>query len=178
MNQSLLIDLNVYEIERITKSLESEEIDLDPLALLVYSEKLQLLESQGEDMMDEIRQTHKQIQHIHKILAKINEETDKDGNLVPSDQLKALFDEAEEMGLSPDRSLIESNKLDFNKKERLVENLKMSVEDLNMDNETKLQRVNHLNNERFSVIQFIRKVLDSLHQTKQMMSRNIQRSSG
>lgn len=177
MESNLLINIDLLKIEKITKALESEKIDLDPLALLVYSEKLEMLETEGKDLMEEISGTHKNIQHLHKILAKINEETDEDGKLKPSEELKELYNQAEEMGLSVDRSLLEKEKLDFNQKERLVENIKMSIEDLNMENDTKLQKVNHLNNERFSVIQFIRKVLDSLHQTKQMVIRNIQRAT-
>jgi len=51
-------------------------------------------------------------------------------------------------------------------RERLVENIRMACDDLNMENDMQIQTVTRLTNERYEAFQLARSIMKPLHEDK------------
>jgi len=63
---------------------------------------------------------------------------------------------------------VKDDKFKYNKDERdrLVENIRMTIEDLNVKNDMQLQTITRLTNERYESYQMARSILKPLHDDK------------
>ena len=70
---------------------------------------------------------------------------------------------------------IDEEKLKYNneERERLIENIRMTIEDFNVQNEMQLQMVTRLTNERYESYQMARSILKPLHDDKMSKARAI-----
>ncbi|MFQ5729195.1 MAG: hypothetical protein ACE5GN_02400, partial [Waddliaceae bacterium] len=122
--------------------------------------------------LKELKERQAKVAELHKVLKAINAATDANGKIDCSknDELKKLLKKAKELGAD-----VKDDKFKYNKEERdrLVENVRMSIEDLNVQNDMQLQTVSRLTNERYESYQMARSILKPLHEAKISHARGI-----
>lgn len=141
---------------------EYDDWTLEKLLFLVHTERLKHLEDKSATTLESLTASQDKVSKLHDLIAKINEATDKDGkiNVVQGSELEALLKEAKEMGVK-----VATTEGEFSDKEkdRLIENIRLEIENLNVKNDMMLQEVTRITNERYEMYQLTRmahKVLD------------------
>lgn len=138
---------------------------LEQLVLLILAERLNSLQDSVEKELADLNERQKDVRTLHKVMKAINANTDDKGNFdcTKSPELIDLLNQARELGID-----IKEGKTKYTKEERdrLVDNLKMGVEDLNVQNEMKLQKISRLTNERYESYQLARTIMKPLHDDK------------
>lgn len=169
---------NSPQVEDVSKTAPAGEgpdinsMTLETLVMLINTERLKYLQETTDKELNELKDRQQDVRTLHKVMKAINGATDEKGNLDISknQDLQKLMKEAKDLGID-----IKDGKNKYNKEERdrLVENLKMGVEDLNVQNEMQLQKVNRLTNERYESYQLARTILKPLHDDKLSKARAI-----
>ena len=164
--------------EVLTKALDEggdidpENLSLEALILLINAERLKYLQEQSQKEFTELKERQEKVAELHNILKALNAATDSKGELDISknDELKQLLSKAKDLGVE-----VKDGKFKFNKdeRERLVENIRMTVEDLNVKNDMQLQVISRLTNERYESYQMARSILKPLHDAKTSHARGI-----
>ncbi len=151
---------------------EVHNMTIETLVMLINTERLKYLQDTTDKELAELKDRQQDVRTLHKVMKAINQSTDDKGNLDISKnaELKKHLKEAKQLGID-----IKEEKTKYNKEERdrLVENLKMGVEDLNVQNEMQLQKINRLTNERYESYQLARTILKPLHDDKLNKARAI-----
>ncbi|MDB2613820.1 hypothetical protein N9Y92_01525 [Chlamydiales bacterium] len=155
----------VDEITSIEKN-SKENLTLEALTFLVYTNKIDKVEKDLRKEFKTLNDRQDDVQYLHQVQKAINKATDDKGSLNTTDslELQELLKEAsEKFGID-----IPVNKRKFTaqERERLVENIKLTIDDKNVQNELQMQTVNRLNNDRQEIFQLIRSILKPLHDAK------------
>ncbi len=153
-------------------STDPKNLSLESMILLLTAERLHRLEDDSRKQMDELRKRQEQVSFLHKLMKTINTATGNTGtvDLSPYPELVDMLKKAKEMGVE-----LDENKTSYNndERERLVENLRMTVEDLNVQNDMQLQVISRMTNERYESYQMARAILKPLHDAKLSNARYI-----
>lgn len=151
-----------------------EEVSLDTLVLIVNANRLKQLNEKSEIEFKELKDLQAKVAKLHEIMKKINAATDEKGELdtTNNEEIKKLLEEAKELGVD-----VKEGKFKYKKEERdrLMENLRMTVEDHQVVCEMKMQTVNRLINERYESYQVAKSILKPLHESKMKMVQGITR---
>ncbi|MBA3957657.1 MAG: hypothetical protein H0X51_04580 [Parachlamydiaceae bacterium] len=149
-----------------------DNVSLESLVLLVNTERLNSLRKQANKELADLKKRQDQVTFLHNVLKKINVETSANGEFDSSKDgdFQQLLSKAKEMGVN-----IQDGKTKYTKDERdrLVDNIRMTVDDLNVLNDMQLQTINRLTNERYESYQLARATLKPLHEAKMQSSRGI-----
>lgn len=150
---------------------DPKHLSIESMALLINAERLKHLEKKITDEFIELKKRQDQVSHLHKIIKAINTAT-KDGEFdCSNDQnMKDLLSKAKEYGAEIDDGKF---KYSSDERDRLIENLKLSVEDFNVLNEMQLQTVARYTTERYESYQLARAIMKPLHEDKVNKSRAI-----
>jgi hypothetical protein len=167
----------LQEIEKlVTRAVEGdeealEEISVETLALMMCSERIAELEAQTKEEFENLKERQSQVRFLHKLLKAINATTSSKDEIDWSqdEELKSMLDQAREMGID----IPEGYTFNKENKTRLVENIKMTVDDLNIENEMQLQTISRLTNERYEAYQMARSIIKPLHEDKINKARKI-----
>jgi len=147
-------------------------LSLEALTLLITTERLKTLHSQTQSEFKELKKRQEQVHFLHKLMKAINKATTAQGEFDCSsnEDIKKMLTEAKNMGVD-----LADDKFKYNKDERdrMVENVRMTIEDYNVQNEMQMQTVNRLTNERYESYQMARSILKPLHDAKMNIVRNI-----
>jgi len=147
------------------EGIDPNNLSLEALILLINTERLKFIQDKTLSDFTELKDRQKKVAELHKILKAINSATNADGEIDISDneELKELLQKAKELGVD-----VKDDKFTYNRDERdrLVENIRMTVEDLNVQNDMQLQNVSRLTNERYESYQMARSILKPLHEAK------------
>lgn len=150
----------------------SPKLSLEALILLINAERLKQLHNKTHNEFTELRKRQGQVKSLHDLLKRINTNTTDVGEFDCSSNsdIQDLLKQAKEIGVD-----VEDGKFKYSKDERdrLVENVRMTIEDLNVMNDMQLQTVNRLTNERYESYQLVRSIIKPLHEAKMQISRNI-----
>jgi K+ transporter len=162
VNQLNPEDLSVDEINEI---LDSDEYTLDTLTLIVLTDRLKQLENQTMNEIQDLKKRQEQVRFLHKLLQKINAATNDKGeiNLEDNPELQEMLDKAEEMGIE---FTIKNGKFNTDQRDYLVENIRMKIDDFNVQNDMQLQTISRLTNERYEMYQMARSILKPLHEDR------------
>lgn len=147
-----------------------DDISLEALVLLINAERLKTLQDSTAKEFKELRERQEQVRQLHDILQKLNKETSEKGDvdLKNKKELADLLKKLKDHGITFDEGKTSYNK---EERERLVENIKMTIEDYNVQNEMQLQKVSRLTNERYESYQMARSILKPLHDDKHNKAR-------
>lgn len=160
--------------EIVNKEGDVSNLSLETLAVLVNTARLNDLKGQINKELNELKKRQSQVSFLHNLMKKINKDTTTTGefNFSSDEELKKLFTQAKEMGVD-----LQEDKYKYSKDERdrLVENIRMTIEDLNVSNDMQLQTINRLTNERYESYQLARTILKPLHESKSQIARGINR---
>jgi hypothetical protein len=149
----------------VSKPIDPNDLSLEALIMLLHTNRIKHLQDTTANKFQELSKKQKEVAELHKILKAVNKATQEKGDLdiKGNDELKALLEKAKELGVDVDTSKETYNHLE---RERLVENIRTTVEDLNVENDMMLQEVTRLNNERYESYQMARTILKPLHDSK------------
>ena len=151
---------------------DPKKMSIEALVLLITKERLDTIHSKTEKEFKELKDRQQKVSDLHKLHKLINSNTSSKGeiNIDKNEEIKALIKKAKRNGLE-----IDENKTSYNKeeRERLVESIRMTVEDLNVQNDMQLQTITRLTNERYETYQMARAIMKPLHDDKQQKARAI-----
>jgi hypothetical protein len=115
---------------------------------------------------DELDARGENVRSLHELLKAINSTTDKENGIdwTNKPELVSLLDTAKELGVNvPEDQL----KFEADDKHRLTENVRMTLDALNLQNQRQYQRVTRLQQERTQVLQEVMGLLQRLRQIGQ-----------
>lgn len=148
------------------------KMSLETLILLIHTERLKSIRDQTASEFKELHERQGKVRKLHEAMKGINKETNEKGelHLKEKPELQELLTQAKELGLE-----VNPEKLKYSKeeRERLLDNLKMTIEDLNIQNDMQMQTVQRLTNERYESFQMARSILKPLHDDKQNKARQM-----
>jgi hypothetical protein len=154
------------------KDFDPNNLSLEALILLINTERLKHLQDKTEKEFTTLKERQEKVAELHKILKAVNAATDSKGELDIStnEDLKNLLTKAKELGVDVKSDM---NKFNREERDRLVENVRMTVEDLNVQNDMQLQTISRLTNERYESYQMARSILKPLHDAKTSFARGM-----
>lgn len=159
-------------VDDADKAVDPNNLSLEALVLLINTERLKSLQENTLKELTELKKRQAKVAELHKILKSVNSATGSGGELdiTNNEELKQMLQKAKEYGVE-----VKEDKTSFNREERdrLVENIRMSIEDLNVENDMQLQTVSRLTNERYESYQMARSILKPLHDAKVSFAKGI-----
>lgn len=168
---------NGIDLDRIKgifneESADEKQLSIESLTLLINAERLTQLREQTNKELTELQERQGQVAKLHTLLQKVNEATNTKGELDCSSnkELQDLLKEGKALGVQ-----YKDGQAKFTKEERdrLVENIRLTADDMNVKNEMQLQTVNRLTNERFECFQLAKSIFKPLHEAKLQIIRGI-----
>lgn len=160
---------------------ESISVGMEPLLQEVLIARIESLKNSTGKDLEELLARQKEVEELHKLLARINEGTDKDGKLKVTDELLEFLNKAIKSN-SPEGSTGEnsSDSLKMDPKElkilekgktytsaerqRLYENIKSHIETLQTKSDMQLQALTQSTNERYETYQLARSIMKTLQE--------------
>lgn len=161
------MDVEITECESVERIGEpqssTENLSLQDMIYLVNTQLVDQIETKLRKEFTEVQERNGKVRHLHNLLKAINAATDSKGNLdiSQSPELQAMIKEANELyGLN-----IPADKTKFNgqERERLVENIRTTCDDLNVQSDLQLQTISRLNSERQEAYQIARSMMKAIH---------------
>ena len=146
--------------------INTNDMTLEELALLVQTERINSLEKQMKDKVGVIKERQAKVRFLHDLISTINKAIDKKGKLDISkkQELKDMLKRAQdEMGIDIDSS---KTLWSTDEKDRLIETIKLSCEDLNSENQMDLQDTQMLMTQRFEMYEMTKSIMKPLHEDK------------
>lgn len=151
---------------------DNKNLSIETLALLINAERLKYLENKVFNEFAELKKRQDKVSFLHKLIKTINLATNQQGEFDCSnnEELKSFLQKAKEEGVE-----IKDGKYGYNKDERdrLVENIRMTIDDHNVLNDMQLQTITRMTNERYESYQMARSIMKPLHEDKINKARSI-----
>lgn len=162
----------IKEIVNDNPSKNPSNISLQSLILLVNAERLRFLHDKTHQEFAQLKERQQQVSTLHKLQKGINNAISAKGDFDCSSnkELQDLLKEAKNLGVE---TVDGKFKYTAEEKERLIENIRMTVEDLNVQNDMQMQTITNLNNERYESYQLARTIIKPLHDDKLNKARAI-----
>jgi vacuolar-type H+-ATPase subunit I/STV1 len=152
-----------------------KKVSVEGMALLVGMQNITKLEQKVRDELKTLSERRNQVTTLHKLLKSLNSVTDDKGeaNLSKNPEIKEMLEKAKELGLE-----IPPIKDKYTKDERtrLVENIRTTCDDLNIQNDMQVQTISRMTNERHEAFQMMRGILKPAHEDKVNKARAIRGS--
>ncbi len=149
-----------------------KNMSLESLSLLLTTERLHKLERDSRKELTELKERQAKVAFLHKLIKTVNTATSPKGefNCEAYPELQEMIKEGKKLGADLDETKTHYN---TEERERFIENIRMTVEDLNIQNEMQLQMVTRMTNERYESYQLARAILKPLHDDKLNKARQI-----
>lgn len=156
--ESKPINNNEVASTQETKS-GGRSISLEALIYLVNAERLMYLQQKSEKEFSELKDRQDAVAKLHKLLQKIHAAISDSGELKPDAELKELLKAAKDLGVDvPDKDTFTKTS-----REALENDIQRATEDLNVQNEMQLQKVNRIMDERQQSYQQALRMMKVLH---------------
>ena len=156
---------------------DHRHLSIESMALLVTANRLHKLEQDSCNELINLKERQKKVTFLHKLTKTLHASTSSKGELDHSklnpdqlNDLKEMMKQAKELGVA-----LNEDKLKYNneERERLIENIRMTIEDLNIQNELQLQLITRLTNERYEAYQMANRILKPIHDAKINQTRHM-----
>lgn len=172
------VDLTALEAVKSAEVKDPKEMELEQLVFLLLTERLKQLQKKSTDEFQELKKRQEEVVQMHKVLKSINSNTTDDNELcfdLESDLSNHLKNAKENLGIEFQEGQIKDGKIVYTKdqRERLIDNIRMSIDDHNTKNDMQLQTVTRLINERYESYQMARAILKPIHDDKLSKARAI-----
>lgn len=166
------------EAVKAVESKDSNEMELEQLVFLLLTERLQQLQQKSTDEFQELKKRQDEVVEMHKLLKAINSHTNDDSELSfdVDSELKEFLDKAKDKyGLDLPKGKVKDGKVCYSKdqRERIMDNIRMTIDDHNTKNDMQMQTVTRLINERYESYQMARAILKPIHDDKMNKARAI-----
>lgn len=152
------------QINEIENGVDPQSMSVESLVLLVHTERLKNLEKKITKEFAELKSRQDQVVFLHKLQKAINSATSNEEFDCSKDvELQKLLKKAKEYGVD-----LKEDKFKYNKeeRERLIENIKLTADDLTVLNDMQLQTITRLTTERYESYQLARNTVKPLHEDK------------
>lgn len=167
-------NVNTEQLSEVVNNNQGENLNLslETLILLINTERLKHLQDSTNKEFSELKVRQDKVSFLQKLIKKINVKTSDKGELdVSSDnELKEMLKQAKEMGVDIKK---DPSKFSKDEKERLVDNIRITVDDYNVKNDMQLQTINRYTNERYESYQLARSIIKPLHDAKTKLAQNL-----
>lgn len=161
---------NILADHVANEKVDYHQMSIDALLALVHSERLKTLKEQSANELKELSVRQSKVRELHDLMKALNKGTTEKGDLDLGDkpELAELLQKAKEHGVN-----VKEDKRKFSKDERdrLVENVNMTIQDLNVQNDMQMQTVQRLTNERYESFQLVRNTIKPLDEAKKNNAR-------
>ncbi len=159
-------------------SRDSKDMELEQLVFLLLTERLNQLQQKSMDEFKELKKRQDEVVQMHKVLKAINANTNNESELsfdLSSDLMQHLNHARDKLGIEIQPGAIKDNKMTYTKdqRERLIDNIRMTIDDHNTRNDMQMQTVTRLINERYESYQMARAILKPIHDDKMSKARAI-----
>lgn len=158
-------DTNIIDTSGISKIIWGKDLpheQIEPLIRLLLSVRLKYLRDQSQQELTALKKRQDDVAELHRILQSLKTSKAADGSIDISnnEELKGMVSKAKELGV-----VTQDGKMKYTKEELndLVENIRMTVEDLNVKNDMQLQTLTRLTNETYESYQLARSIMKPLH---------------
>lgn len=158
-------------VDEISENTDPKSLSLESLALLINADRLKTLENNITKEFVELKARQDKVSTLYKVIKAVNSATVDDAFDCTNDtDLQALLQKAKEYGAD-----IKPEKLTYNRQERdrLIENIKITADELNVLNDMQLQTISRLTTERYESYQLARSIMKPLHEDKVNKARAI-----
>lgn len=171
----------IIEVDKVIEKTPT----VDSLVMDILSTRLNKLHVDTKKELEALKERQKEVEKLHDLIAKINSLTDKEGIVKVDDELYDMLqdaikstsysEEVNDIKISGDNLKILKSGETYQPedRQRLTENLRMHIEDLNTQNDMQLQTVTQLTNERYETYQMARAVLKPLDEDKKRKAQGI-----
>lgn len=139
-------------------------LSLQDLIYLVNRQQIDQIDKKLRKEFSDVQERNTKVRYLHGLLKAINTATDSKGNLDISEtpELQAMIKEANEKhGVELP---VGKTKFTGQERERLVENIRMTCDDLNVQSDLQLQTISRLNNERQESFQIAKSMMKAIHE--------------
>lgn len=149
-----------------------DNLTLEDLVLLINTERLKNIKDKTKKELDGLKERQLKVKDLHELLKVINLDTDTKGAFDGSknEKFQELLRKAKELGVN-----VKEDKFKYTKEERdrLVENIRITRDDYNVENDLQAQAISKLTNERYESYQMARTILRPIHDDKLRKAREI-----
>jgi hypothetical protein len=157
---------------------DPKEMELEQLVFLLLTERLTQLQDKSTEEFKELKKRQDEVVEMHKLLKAINSGTNENSELsfsVLDDLFKQLNHAKNKLGIDIPQGKIAGTNMVYSKdqRERLIDNIRMTIEDHNTKNDMQMQTVTRLINERYESYQMARAILKPIHDDKMSKARAI-----
>ncbi len=165
---------NLSELTQ-TNGIDPKHLSLEALAKLIVTDRMNKLESDSRKELQELKERQQKVAFLHKIIKAINMSTAPNGEFDGRNltELHEMLSKAKALGVEIDENKLKTEKYNDDERERLVDNIRMTIEDLNIQNEMQFQLVTSFTNQRYEAYQSARNVLKPLHEDKMNKNRKM-----
>lgn len=142
----------------------SNHMSLEAMALLIHSQRLDHLEKKITTEFMELKKRQDQVNFLHKLIKTINISTkNNELDCSANEDLKNLLNRAKENGVD----IVEGKyKYNSDERDRLIENIRITADDLTVLNDMQLQTITRLTTERYESYQLARSIMKPHHEDK------------
>lgn len=159
-------------------SRDPKSMELEQLVFLILTDRLKQLQQKSVDEFKELKKRQDEVVQMHKVLKAINANTTNESELafeLDSELMNHLNHAKDKLGIEIQPGAIKDGKMTYNKdqRERLIDNIRMTIDDHNTRNDMQMQTVTRLINERYESYQMARAILKPIHDDKMSKARAI-----
>lgn len=156
-----------------TGSTFSDDVVLDRIIFKFCMDAVGQIADKMDEQLKELNDGQKKVYYLQKFIKWINANTSADDASVTFDnsaEVQELLAKAKELGV-----MLDEGKLNYTseERERLIENLHMTTDDLNTKNEALLRKSTRLEDIRHEMWQMANQLIKILQNTKTTIARNI-----
>lgn len=146
--------------------------NIEGLVFLLLTTRLDYLRDEITREFKSLKERQDQVSELHKTLQALKSNKNDKGEIdfTDNEELKEMINRAKELEVEIDPAKTQYSKEQLND---LIENIRMAVEDKNVQNDMQLQKVTRLTNERYESFQLARAIMKPLHDAKLANARAI-----
>jgi len=151
---------------------DTKNLTLEQLVILVNTERVRSLEAKSKAELQELKARYAQVRTLNDLRKLINNVLSADGSvdLTKHPELLEKLNNAKSLGVP-----VVDGKTQYSKEEadRLLDNVKMTIDDLNVQNDLQMQQVSRLQNDHHESFQLAMSIMRPIHNAKQSSIRAI-----
>lgn len=177
-NNEAVANNSALEAVKTVNGRDPKDMELEQLVFLLLTERLRQLQQKSTDEFKELKKRQDEVVQMHKVLKVINSHTTDESELSfdqNSELTQHLKDAREKLGIDIQDGTVKDGKMTYTKdqRERLIDNIRMTIDDHNTKNDMQMQTVTRLINERYESYQMARAILKPIHDDKMSKARAI-----
>ena len=151
-------------LSAVSGNTDPKELGIESLVLLINTERLRFLENKITKEFIELKRRQDDVSFLHKLIKSVNSSTtNEELDCSKNTELQQMLKKATELGVD---LKVDKFKYTKDERERLIENIRLTSENLNVINDMKFQTFSRLTTERYESYQLARSIMKPLHEDK------------